>query len=164
MSANEYGGRTPRNIIGPGNLKNSGDMFNSFMKPERRPDPAEYATSTVEEYKEYAERRVDTDERPSEKRSREANSSDRFDSTGARRNSGRAGGSGNAGRSRGNLLKQVVGLVAGSVIVVNSYNVLAEKEALAAENKGKPGITEMEPGTQDEQDTGGRQAQTIQAT
>lgn len=60
MSANEYASRAPRNIIGIGNHRASGDEFNSHLKRERRPDPPEYASSGVEERRQYAERRDST--------------------------------------------------------------------------------------------------------
>lgn len=120
MRAGQFNNRRPRNAIGAGGRR-SGDEFNSSLKRERHPEPPQYPTSKVEERTRYSESR---DARPkrSESRSQSSSSSSRREASRSMK--------GARNMTQG-FIRSAVGMMAGAVIVVNSYQAQVEKRELA---------------------------------
>jgi hypothetical protein len=154
MKAQEFGGWKWRaqNIVGREEYT-SYDEFNTFLKKERRPDPPEYASRDVEEYKQFSETRDESDLEVPKK-----------DGTG-----GDSGSKSDKSRqARRKMLQQVVGLVAGSAVLVGTYNAVESEQAKAAEEPSEViEITEPtidEPIEEDPKGGGGKQGGESQPT
>ena len=128
MRAGQFHNRRPRNAIGAGGRR-AGDEFNSSLKRERHPEPPQYPTSKVEERTRYAESR---DARPKRAESRLQSSSSSSRREASRSKSGSSSRSMKSARNMTQgFVRSAVGMMAGAVIVVNSYQAQVEKRELA---------------------------------
>ena len=133
MRSGQFNNRKPRNAVGAGR-RSSGNEFNTSSKMERHPEPPQYPTSQVDERKRYSESR---DARPKRDESRsQSSSSSRSDSSSSSRSS-KSSRSSNASRSRNlsqnmtqGLVRSAVGMMAGAVIVTNSYQTAVEQREI----------------------------------
>lgn len=118
MRIGPFNNRTPRNVI---RGSSRGDQFNTAHKKERHDEPPQFAASDVEEIRRVSEYK---DSRPKRSRSDDRDKGSR---------SSKNGSSGNAARNATNtLVRQAVVMVAGAVIVTNSYQAAVEKRELEA--------------------------------
>ena len=151
MKAKEFGARPPWNE-GSGGQHNSFDEYNRALKGHEMNTVAqEYTSAGILEYLRIAETKDITSEQ-FWKRPGMDSSRDRLQSS----MSGKSGMSGksnlaqNVQKLTGNVLKQVVGIVVGSAVIVSSYQAQVD----ARDNKPlptePPAITEVEPGFEDE--------------
>lgn len=116
MRKGQFNSRTPRNVIRGGSR---GDQFNSAHKKERHDEPPQFAASDVEEIRRVSETK---DTRPDRSQNKDRD-------TGSR--SSKNGSSGKAARNATNtLVRQAVIMVAGAVVVTNSYQAAVEKRDL----------------------------------
>ena len=122
MKSREYGTWPPRNVLGADRQKLYDDYNRSFKK-ERPTQPKEYASSDVEEYYRVPETK-DMSGNP-------------YEQNGSAQSS-QAKQAKNKGQMRQNMLRQVAGLVAGSVVVVSSYQAVIQQQ----EQPVDPGIDE----------------------
>ena len=129
MKSREYGTWPPRNGLGPERQKLY-DEFNRAFKKERPPQPKEYASSEIEEYY-----------RVPEMKDMSGNPYERNDTA----KSGQSKQSKNTQRLRQNILRQVIGVLVGSVIIVTTYQTMAERQRVSA----APAIVETEDQTPD---------------
>ena len=138
MKAQEFGGwkYSATNIPGKEGFKQA-DEFNRHLKKEQRPAPPEYASRDVEEYKKFPETKDVSNLREEEQQKQQESGSG--ESSSKRDNSGQL---------RRNMLRQVVGLVAGSAVVVGSYNAVETELAKAAEEPSEV-IEVTEPTTEE---------------
>ena len=126
MRSGQFNNRKPRNAVGAGK-RSPGNEFNTSLKRERHPQPPEFPTSRIEERKRFSETR---DARPNKSGY-----------------SARPGSSRGTSKNRGNrarnmtksFVRQVVGMLAGAVVVTNTYQVaVAEREAEKAKELDPP--------------------------
>ncbi|MBQ7515639.1 MAG: hypothetical protein IJS96_05100, partial [Schwartzia sp.] len=121
MRAKQFNRPTPRNVVGAGR-RSRGDEFNTAFKRERHPEPPEFHGRRIEEWKRFGEMR-DVRTNPSDSSRGSA-----FKSRG------------NRARSKAkDFVRQVVGMLAGAVVVTNTYQVaVAEREAEKAKELDPP--------------------------
>jgi len=126
MKSREFGTWPPRNALGA-DRQHLYDEYNRAFKKERPPQPKEYASSDIEEYYRVPEMK-DVSGNPYEQ-NREALSK-------------RSDRDKNANAAKRNLaLRQVVGLLVGSVIVVTTYQTMAAQRQTPPE---QPAIVETD--------------------
>ena len=126
MRAGQFNNRKPRNVVRAGK-HSSGSEFNTSFKRERHPEPPQFPTSRIEEWKQFSEMR---DARPNQ------SGSSRGGSSKSRR--GKRSGS-RARRMTKVFVRQAVGMLAGAVVVTNTYQVaVAEREAERAKELDPP--------------------------
>lgn len=119
MRAGQFNNRKPRNVIGAGGCS-SGDEFNSSLKRERHPEPPQYATSKVDERKRYSESK-DARSKRSDSRAQSRNSSRRERTQSAK----------SAQNMTRSFVRSAAGMLAGAVIVANTYQTAVEERELA---------------------------------
>ena len=119
MRSGQFNNRKPRNAVGAGR-RSSGNEFNTALKRERHPEPPQYPTSKVDERKRYSESR---DARPKRSESR-SQSSSRSSSQSSRSMK-------SAQNMTQGFVRSAVGMMAGAVIVTNSYQANVEERELA---------------------------------
>lgn len=111
MKVKEFGA-WPSHNVSSGGQKSSVDEYNRSLKKERYKTAQEYASKDIEEYHHYSETKDWTKE-----------SDDQESRQDAKKRSEQK-----ARSARQRVLQQVVALVAGSVIVVSSYQAITERE------------------------------------
>ena len=113
MKSREYGTWQPRNVFGPERQKLY-DEHNRFLKRERAPQPKEYASAGIDEYYRVPEMKDMTGNPYEQNKDVLSGKSQK--------------GTKNAGASRRQLmLRQVAGVLAGSVVVVTTYQAMVER-------------------------------------
>ncbi len=115
MKVKGYGARPPQNI-GAGGRRPSYDPYNRFAKGHQYFRVPEYASQDVEEYYRVDEIKDMTRESEREKDRRQ------------NEQRGRDQGANNVKQFGQRVLQQVVGIIAGSVVIVSSYQAMAAKQ------------------------------------
>lgn len=108
MKSREFGAWPPWNVR-PGGRTNSGDEYNSYFKKERAKAAPEYASRTYQEYHTQSEQKDTQTQQPQQPKLWDSHSS-KTDKL----------------KKRSKVLRQVVGLVVGSVIIVTTYQTQVE--------------------------------------
>ena len=132
MRGKDYGNWSAWNES-PGGKHNSPDPFNkAFKGAERQFNAKEYAMSGTEEYHHYEAtqdtRTMDSDDQQQQQQSDRNNKSDQMKS-----------------QARRNLIKQVVGMVAGSTIIVSAYQARVESRSQKQLPAEPPAVVETVP-------------------
>ena len=130
MKSREYGTWPPRNVWGPDRQKLY-DEHNRSFKRERSPQPNEYASTDIEEYYRVPETK-DMSGNPYEK-------------NGSARSS-QSQRTKNTRQLQQRVMQQVVGVLAGSVVIVSSYQAMAAERQIVPE---PPAVVQTEDQTPD---------------
>ena len=118
MRKDAFNSRRPRNVI---RSSSRVDQFNASFKKERHDDPPQFPTSEIEEVRRFSETR-DTRKSCSQSTSRGSSSRSPENRSHKGRSSGKA-----ARNATNTLVRQAIVMVAGAVVVTNTYTAAVEE-------------------------------------